>query len=252
MLRIGVLRQWTLTNKVMSFSYYEIYTTSLRAFSSMGFPYGADEDAAYIIAWLELNKFNALNSLVNSIKVVDNKYDGKINPNALNNSSIDLNYSSLLMKGPGLIDFYQSELDDKKDLHVTLNNCPNPEYLLPLLYRSSKKIYYCNAIWLNTNNHIQFCEVENNIMKIGIVSNQKLVNKKQVRIYFSNKQKIHKKFNSISFTITSKTIQDNLANGISPNENNWKIISKLAAKTFVPESEESRIKGAGGSDDAND
>ena len=31
-----------------------------------------------------------------------------------------------------------------------------------------------------------------------------------------------------------------------------KIISKLAARTFVPQSEESRIKGAGGSDDAND
>ena len=61
-----------------------------------------------------------------------------------------------------------------------------------------------------------------------------------------------KKFNSVTCTITSKTIQDNLANGISPNENNWKIISKLAHRTFVPETEESRIKGAGGSDDAND
>ena len=236
----------------MSFSYYEIYTTSLRAFSSMGFPYGADEDAAYIIAWLELNKFNGLNSLVNSIEVVDNKYDGKINPNALNNSSLDLNYSSLLMKGPGLIDFYQSELDDKKDLHLTLNNCPNPEYLLPLLYRSSKKIHYSNAIWLDTNNQIQCCEVNKNIMKIAKVSNQELVDNKQVRVFFSQKHKIRKKFDSVTCTITSKTIQDNLANGISPNENNWKIISKLAARTFVPESEESRIKGAGGSDDAND
>ena len=236
----------------MSFSYYEVYTTSLRAFSSMGFPYGADEDAAYIIAWLELNKFNGLNSLVNSIEVVDNKYDGKINPNALNNSSLDLNYSSLLMKGPGLIDFYQSELDDKKDLHLTLNNCPNPEYLLPLLYRSSKKIYYSNAIWLDTNNQIQCCEVNKNIMKIAKVSNQELVDNKQVRVFFSQKHKIRKKFDSVTCTITSKTIQDNLPNGISPNENNWKIISKLAARTFVPESEESRIKGAGGSDDAND
>ena len=236
----------------MSFSYYEVYTTSLRAFSSMGFPYGADEDAAYIIAWLELNKFNGLNSLVNSIEVVDNKYDGKINPNALNNSSLDLNYSSLLMKGPGLIDFYQSELDDKKDLHLTLNNCPNPEYLLPLLYRSSKKIHYSNAIWLDTNNQIQCCEVNKNIMKIAKVSNQELVDNKQVRVFFSQKHKIRKKFDSVTCTITSKTIQDNLANGISPNENNWKIISKLAARTFVPESEESRIKGAGGSDDAND
>ena len=236
----------------MSFSYYEVYTTSLRAFSSMGFPYGADEDAAYIIAWLELNKFNGLNSLVHSIEVVDNKYDGKINPNALNNSSLDLNYSSLLMKGPGLIDFYQSELDDKKDLHLTLNNCSNPEYLLPLLYRSSKKINYSNAIWLDTNNQIQCCEVNKNIMKIAKVSNQELVNNKQVRVFFSQKHKIRKKFDSVTYTITSKTIQDNLANGISPNENNWKIISKLAARTFVPESEESRIKGAGGSDDAND
>jgi len=236
----------------MSFSYYEVYTTSLRAFSSMGFPYGADEDAAYIIAWLELNKFNGLNSLVHSIEVVDNKYDGKINPNALNNSSLDLNYSSLLMKGPGLIDFYQSELDDKKDLHLTLNNCSNPEYLLPLLYRSSKKIHYSNAIWLDTNNQIQCCEVNKNIMKIAKVSNQELVDNKQVRVFFSQKHKIRKKFDSVTCTITSKTIQDNLANGISPNENNWKIISKLAARTFVPESEESRIKGAGGSDDAND
>ena len=236
----------------MSFSYYEVYTTSLRAFSSMGFPYGADEDAAYIITWLELNKFNGLNSLVNSIEVVDNKYDGKINPNALNNSSLDLNYSSLLMKGPGLIDFYQSELDDKKDLHLTLNNCSNPEYLLPLLYRSSKKIHYSNAIWLDTNNQIQCCEVNKNIMKIAKVSNQELVDNKQVRVFFSQKHKIRKKFDSVTYTITSKTIQDNLANGISPNENNWKIISKLAARTFVPESEESRIKGAGGSDDAND
>ena len=236
----------------MSFSYYEVYTTSLRAFSSMGFPYGADEDAAYIIAWLELNKFNGLNSLVHSIEVVDNKYDGKINPNALNNSSLDLNYSSLLMKGPGLIDFYQSELDDKKDLHLTLNNCPNPEYLLPLLYRSSKKIHYSNAIWLDTNNQIQCCEINKNIMKIAKVSNQELVDNKQVRVFFSQKHKIRKKFDSVTCTITSKTIQDNLANGISPNENNWKIISKLAARTFVPESEESRIKGAGGSDDAND
>jgi len=236
----------------MSFSYYEIYTTSLRAFSSMGFPYGADEDAAYIISWLELNKFNGLNSLVNSIEVVDNKYDGTIKLNSYNETNIDLNYASLLMKGPGLIDFYQSQLENKKDLHVTLNNCTDPEYLLPLLFRSSKKIFYCNALWLNTNSQIQFCEIENNIMKIGLVSNQEKVNKQQVKIYISNKQKIQKEFNSDTYTITSKTIQNNLASGISPDENNWKIISKLAAKTFVPESEESRIKGAGGNDDAND
>ena len=32
----------------MGYSFYEIYTTSQRAFRGMGFPFGADEDAAYI------------------------------------------------------------------------------------------------------------------------------------------------------------------------------------------------------------
>ena len=44
----------------------------------MGFPYGADEDAAYIIAWLELNKLNGIKLLANSINQIDNKYNGGI------------------------------------------------------------------------------------------------------------------------------------------------------------------------------
>ena len=57
----------------MNYSFYEVYISALRAFSGMGFPYGADEDAAYIIAWLELNNMNGIELLVNSI----NKIDGK-------------------------------------------------------------------------------------------------------------------------------------------------------------------------------
>ena len=63
----------------MNFSYYEVYINVLRAFTGMGFPYGADEDAAFIIAWLELNKLNGIKLLANSIDNIDQKYDGKIN-----------------------------------------------------------------------------------------------------------------------------------------------------------------------------
>ena len=62
----------------MRYSFYEVYVTALRAFCGMGFPYGADEDAAFIIAWLELNNFNGIKLLVNSIDIIDNKYNGKI------------------------------------------------------------------------------------------------------------------------------------------------------------------------------
>ena len=50
----------------MSYSYYEVYTNAQRAFSGLGFPYGADEDAAYIISWLEafeLEGFNLFSSI---------------------------------------------------------------------------------------------------------------------------------------------------------------------------------------------
>ena len=89
----------------MRYSFYEVYVTALRAFSGMGFPYGADEDAAFIIAWLELNNFNGIKLLVNSIDIIDNKYSGE---NKIDNNEfiINLKNSSVLMKGPALIDYF--------------------------------------------------------------------------------------------------------------------------------------------------
>ena len=37
-----------------------------------------------------------------------------------------------------------------------------------------------------------------------------------------------------------------LLNGINPDKKSWDQISDIAFRTFVPESEESRSKGAGG------
>ena len=51
--------------------------------------------------------------------------------------------------------------------------------------------------------------------------------------------------------INYSTLRKNLSNGLNPNSTDWNIISELAFRTYVPESEESRKKGAGGGD-AND
>mgnify|MGYP003325754564 CR=1 FL=1 len=47
------------------------------------------------------------------------------------------------------------------------------------------------------------------------------------------------------------TLRKNLSNGLNPDGADWNTISELAFRTYVPESEESREKGAGGGD-AND
>ena len=46
-------------------------------------------------------------------------------------------------------------------------------------------------------------------------------------------------------------LNTNISNGLNPNQSSWDEISDLAFRTYVPESEESREKGAGGGD-AND
>ena len=54
----------------MSYSYYEVYTNAQRAFSGLGFPYGADEDAAYIISWLEAFELNGIHLFSDIQKIV--------------------------------------------------------------------------------------------------------------------------------------------------------------------------------------
>ncbi len=56
-------------------------------------------------------------------------------------------------------------------------------------------------------------------------------------------------FHKIEHKINDKVKQQYLDKSLKPNSNDWNIICKLANRTFVPESEESRQKGAGGGDD---
>ena len=62
----------------MSYSYYEVYTNAQRAFSGLGFPYGADEDAAFIISWLEAFELSGIHLFANIQNKIDNNFDGTL------------------------------------------------------------------------------------------------------------------------------------------------------------------------------
>ena len=79
----------------------------------MGFPHGSDEDAAFIISWLELNNFRGVSLLANSISKLDQKYQGILDIDDLN-KAINFKKKSILMKGSGLIDFMLSKITNKK------------------------------------------------------------------------------------------------------------------------------------------
>lgn len=227
----------------MSYSYYEVYTNAQRAFSGLGFPYGADEDAAFIITWLEVCGLDGVNLLNSKINELDNSFNASIDASNIN---LDFNChnKSMLAIGPGLIDYLISKLTNSESFSIILKDCNDPIFLVPLLYKYSKK----NINSQLTNNKK---EIIVSMTKEKISIQKKLITNNLTEDF--NLLIANKKLNHSSLDINLDTIKINeaLSKGLNPNKRSWEKISEIAFRTFVPESEESRSKGAGGGD-AND
>ena len=225
----------------MSYSYYEVYTNAQRAFSGLGFPYGADEDAAYIISWLEAFELEGFNLFSSIQKKIDNNFDGALENNKLFNK-INLKKKSCLMIGPGLIDFLNFHTLKNNEINIEFQNCSDPLFLIPLLYRAVKKNIFSKII---NQNKIYAVLGKNKIFIHDDIKNNDCSD--FILNLSTNEYQISKEVNSLDYNI----LNTNISNGLNPNQSSWDEISDLAFRTYVPESEESREKGAGGGD-AND
>ena len=228
--------------KFVSYSYYEVYTNTKRAFSGLGFSYGSDEDAAFITTWLELCGLNGIKLLNLKIEDLDNSFNANIDPSKIN-SEFDCNNKSTLMIGPGLIDFLISKVKNNINFKITLKNCDDPIFLIPLLYKYAKK---------NINSQIN----SGHKIQAQITNKNFAVNKEIISTTYQEDFDLLLTKNIINeqkldIHIQSSKINEMLSNGINPDKKSWDHISDIAFRTFVPESEESRSKGAGGGD-AND
>ena len=228
--------------KFVSYSYYEVYTNTQRAFSGLGFSYGSDEDAAFITTWLELCGLNGIKLLNLKIKDLDNSFNANIDPSKIN-SDFDCNNKSTLMIGPGLIDFLISKVNNNINFKITLKNCDDPIFLIPLLYKYAKKDINSEII----SNH----KIQAQITNKNIAVNKEIISTTYQEDFdlLLTKNTINEQ--KLDIHIQSSKINEMLSNGINPDKKSWDQISDIAFRTFVPESEESRSKGAGGGD-AND
>ena len=226
----------------VSYSYYEVYTNTQRAFSGLGFTYGSDEDAAFITTWLEVFGLDGIKLLKLKIEELDNSFNASIDPSKINDE-FDCKNKSFLVIGPGLIDYLVSKIDKRDDFKLTFKNCSDPIFLIPLLYKYAKKNIYSQFLLDQkidvqiTNENIR---VNREIISTNYQRNFDLLLTKKI----FNEQKL-------DINIPSSNINNMLSRGINPDKKSWDLISKIAFRTFVPESEESRAKGAGGGD-AND
>ena len=225
----------------MSYSYYEVYTNAQRAFSALGFPYGADEDAAYIISWLEAFDLDGIHLLSTLYSELDDNFRGSFAKNNLVDR-FDLQSRSCLMVGPGLIDFMTFHTNIKNEIKIELTNCPDPLFLIPLLYRIIKKNIFTKIT--KEENLLSIVGKKNSFIHDDIRENKC----SDFFIYLSkNEFEIPDEKNNINY----KVLKKNLSNGLNPDQAGWDLVSNLAFRSYVPESETSREKGAGGGD-AND
>ncbi len=222
----------------------------------MGFPYGADEDAAFMVTWLELYKLGGIQKLSELSKQINQQFNGKIDlEDVKSKKSINLYNTSLLMKGPGLFDYFYEETKKIQHLEVALEGCIDPIFIIPLAERLSKKLESINACWLNDNHEKIGMSISKDKILIGELENNIEIPDKQVLLQFSTNalNKHHKKtifkINYIKHEINDVVKQQNLEESFNPNPVHWDIISKLAYLTFVPASDESRNLGAGGGND---
>ena len=149
----------------------------------MGFPHGADEDAAFIIAWLELNKLKGVDILRNNIEQIDQQYDGVLNLKEMN-KVIDFKNKSILMKGSGLIDFLQSNIYQNNKISININNCSNGILFLPLLHKANKNIRYLELIYKDSNKKANIFKIYDNKIFYNIEENT--INESEVKVTLSN------------------------------------------------------------------
>jgi len=225
----------------VSYSYYEVYTNAQRAFSGLGFPYGADEDAAFIISWLEAFELSGIHLFANIQNKIDNNFDGTLTNKDFVNE-INLEKKTCLMIGPGLIDFLNFQTLKNNEVQLEIQQCIDPLFLIPLLYRSVKKNIYSK---ISNQNKTLTILGKNKIFIHDDIKNNNCAN---FSLYLSkNEIQIPDEQDFSTYDIFNQ----NLSNGLNPHQSSWDNISALAFRTYVPESETSREKGAGGGD-AND
>jgi len=185
----------------VSYSYYEVYTNAQRAFSGLGFPYGADEDAAYIISWLEAFELEGIHLFSNIQKKIDSNFNGALENNKLTNK-INLEKRSCLMIGPGLIDFLNFHTLKNNKINIEFQNCSDPLFLIPLLYRAVKKNIFSKII---NQNKIYAILGKNQIFIHNDIKNNDCAN------FFlklsTNEYQISKEVKSLDYNLLTQTYQ---------------------------------------------
>ena len=136
-----------------------------------------------------------------------------------------------------------------------MENCIDPIFIIPLAERLSKKLESIKAGWLDDKKKKVGTSVSKNKILIGDIEDSVEILDGQALLQFSIDDKhklsenIELNIKNIKHEIDDAVEQNHLKQSLKPHSMHWDILLEYAHKTFVPSSDESRIRGAGGGND---
>lgn len=233
----------------MQFSEGELYRLCQRIFFALGFPAGADHDAAMLVKWLASHGFQSVVELHSNLpKLRESPFNScvwTLHDGALRfDVSKDVGYFGVV----GAMDLVCAEAQRRKSTQVLsqFQGVAVPENLLPLCRKWSLSgclievecatyhlVFENGMIWSNTPmDRIQFEHPDHSVLlKCKFDSSN---------AYNSNGHATGLELQNLEDYYDSKR-----TTGLNVDDEIWRDLKAVAFEAFVPESEVSRRRGAG-------
>ncbi len=203
----------------MRLTLYEIETTARKASVGAGLPFGLSEDIAKAVIWLAGQNIDGVEATLNSIRAGMRTMETSV----VDHEFMVFSNAQSAMCGPSMVDLLISE---KAGFEVRLNKMDSAVLLL-------------GFAGVSASQHKRIFEFEFSNGAKAVV--------------FGNKVVLSGDLPSANCDAIVRCLKDEQEmspillpqRGVEINEDIWREIETLAAKTYVPESKGSRVDGAG-------
>lgn len=241
----------------MRVSYNEVYNLSKKLFEGLGFPYGADEDAAFMVAWLEHHGLDGLAQLQTALPGLS--FAGGVTQVSQGPGSavLDAGGASTLSAAPAAIDLATVLAQESGHGQVDLNHCRHPLFALPLAVKAIVRGLPLHLFWRESDKLYGF-EANETAETLRVLTDDVFEDLEVETLRILCGEDIPSRYGLEGSSVQSLwTRQDLLKReincldqGISVDPEFWSCVVQLAGRVLVPATAESR-RGAGGGD-AND
>ncbi len=234
----------------MKISLNELHIKCRNAFRGLGFPHGADEEGAFIIAWLEIHQFEGL-KLFSRVPKCRTKGPFPQTISIDENGVVDCSQCCGIAVIPSVFDLVRSRGNEDETNEIVMNHCSQAILFLPLIlkYADSRHTWQLVGTDAESSTHITVdtvngCVSMNSNTRESPQSDWQIKLQRVASLTFDTKNANEK----WSFDSLHQQEKQAIENGLEVNEEQWHLVLETARKSLVPASEESRVKGAGGGD----